>query len=253
MPDTQIHPFGTEPAPADYNIPAAAELLLKGAFAKFDGSGAAGAFVPLLRIISDAGSVSLEAPQDVTVAAGGSADASWFPHVGVSAAAATPSNPGLMAARVNIVGAINIPEGDPGTLVAWGESIVDTGTPTPFWSNAHPTRLTAPANGVYLTLGNLEWSVLGAGNAPAYVGTYLYKNGTPTPGYFYEYNNAEPNIGVSYNLTAGSHSVFPMQAGDYMEILAYNFNNGGAARSLIDLRPAENHYSSFAMILVGTT
>jgi hypothetical protein len=93
MPDTQIHPFGTEPAPADYNIPAAAELLLKGAFAKFDGSGAAGAFVPLLRIISDAGSVSLEAPQDVTVAAGGSADATWFPRVAAPAATGAAASP----------------------------------------------------------------------------------------------------------------------------------------------------------------
>jgi len=82
MPDRQIHPLGDEEAPAAYVIPAAAELLLKGAYAKFDGSGAGSAFRPVLRIISDSGTVSLEAPADSIVAAGESATASWFPHVG---------------------------------------------------------------------------------------------------------------------------------------------------------------------------
>jgi hypothetical protein len=86
VPDKQIHPIGVEPAPADYKIPDSVELLLKGAYASFDGSGAGGSFVPLLRIISDAGSTSLEAPADVTIAAGASADVSWFPRVAAAAA-----------------------------------------------------------------------------------------------------------------------------------------------------------------------
>jgi len=88
VPDKQVHPIGTEDAPADYVIPKSAELLLKSVHAKFDGSGAAGDFIPLVRIISDAGSTTDEIPQDVTVAAGGSADATWFPRVGAAAAAA---------------------------------------------------------------------------------------------------------------------------------------------------------------------
>src|SRR4051812_3632011 len=85
MADVQIHPTGIEAAPADYVIPPAAELILKGAFAVFDGSGAAGDFVPLLRIISDAGSTSFESAQDASVAAGASVNASWFPHVASAA------------------------------------------------------------------------------------------------------------------------------------------------------------------------
>jgi len=91
MPDAQIHPIGTTAAPAAYTIPTGAELLLKGVYAKFNGSGAAGSFVPLLRIKSDAGSVAFEIPADNTIAAGGSADATWFPHL----AAAAPSTTGL--------------------------------------------------------------------------------------------------------------------------------------------------------------
>jgi hypothetical protein len=91
MPDTQIHPTGTLPAPADFLIPPAAEILLKGAFASFDGSGAAGAFKPLLRIISDAGTTALEAVADDEIAAGASADCSWFRGGGLGATAATGS------------------------------------------------------------------------------------------------------------------------------------------------------------------
>jgi hypothetical protein len=79
VPDRQIHPTGVVSAPGDYVIADSAELLLKNAFAKFDGSGAAGSFKPLLRIISDAGSTLIEAVSDTEIAAGESADASWFP------------------------------------------------------------------------------------------------------------------------------------------------------------------------------
>jgi hypothetical protein len=95
MPDTQIHPLGVEPAPADYPVPDTAELLLKSVRATFDGSGAAGPFVPLLRIISDAGSITDEIPQDVTVAAGASADATWFPHVAAAPQSAPAPGTGL--------------------------------------------------------------------------------------------------------------------------------------------------------------
>jgi hypothetical protein len=89
MPDEQIHPTGTVAVPADYKIPPTAELLLKNAYAHFDGSGAAGSFLPLVRIISDAGSVVVEAVADTTIAAGASADASWFPHLASKPAPST--------------------------------------------------------------------------------------------------------------------------------------------------------------------
>lgn len=89
MPDKQIHPTGDVSAPADYVISPSAELLLKMAFAKFDGTGAAGAFKPCLRIISDAGTVAGEAVADDEVAAGASADVTWFPRVGGGGGAST--------------------------------------------------------------------------------------------------------------------------------------------------------------------
>lgn len=88
MPDKQIHPTGTVHAPADYTLSSGSEILLKSVYAKYDGSGASGSFVPLVRIISNAGSITDEVPQDATIAAGASADATWFPRVGASASAA---------------------------------------------------------------------------------------------------------------------------------------------------------------------
>lgn len=95
MPDAQIHPIGVAQVPADYTLPSSAEVLLKGVFAAFDGSGAASAYQPMFRLISDAGTVALESVADVTVAAGGSADASWFPHVGAGAASSATTAPVL--------------------------------------------------------------------------------------------------------------------------------------------------------------
>jgi hypothetical protein len=97
MPDAQIHPIGDESAPADYIIPAGAELLLKGVYAKFDGTGAAGSYLPLVRIISDAGSTVIEAVSDTTIAAGASADASWFPHLGGGSGSGTGATPAASA------------------------------------------------------------------------------------------------------------------------------------------------------------
>lgn len=255
MPDVPIVNRASVTAPKDYTLPQSQEIILKAVKADIDGTGAGGTWLPALQLVSNNGDVMWTAcdtssPQ----AAGGSVTVTWFPGVRTTGAGSL-SNPGLMAARVNIVGNLNIPEGDPGVRVSWGEAPVDTGTPTPFWNATNPTRLTAPVDGIYLSLGNLEWDQLAAANAPAYVGTYLYKNGTASPNFFYEYNTAEAavdNVARPYNLTGGSHGIFSMNAGDYFEILAYNFNEGNAARNLIDLRPTQNHYCSWQMILVST-
>lgn len=82
MPDTQyVAPFGDKATPARWVLPAALEFMPKLAFARFDGSAAAGNYAPCLRLISDSGHVAAEAISDTSVAAGGSADVTWFPGV----------------------------------------------------------------------------------------------------------------------------------------------------------------------------
>lgn len=83
----QFAPLGTVSAPADWNIPSNIVLSPSVVFAHFDGSAAAGSFVPTLQILSDSGHVVAEIPQDVTVAAGSSCEATWAPFLKTAAAA----------------------------------------------------------------------------------------------------------------------------------------------------------------------
>ena len=86
MADRQFSVGGTQSAPADWVLPASLEIIPKTAYASFNGAAAAGSFVPLLRVISDSGHVEGEFPCTTTVAAGGSADVTWFRGVGAAAA-----------------------------------------------------------------------------------------------------------------------------------------------------------------------
>jgi hypothetical protein len=156
VPDKQIHPIGTENAPADYVIPDSAELLLKSVHAHFDGTGAAGPFVPLVRIISDARSTTDEIPQDVTIAAGASADATWFPHVGAAATSTPPASSVVMPyASVSVAGYM-WPVGD--TFVVFGFGSVFTTDPTVFHDNTG-TDLSTPIlilkAGIYIAWGGI--------------------------------------------------------------------------------------------------
>lgn len=69
-------------APKDYSIPAAQQILLLSVRASFDGTGAAGSFLPAVQILDNNGNVLVTAADpNVSVVAGASADVSWFPGV----------------------------------------------------------------------------------------------------------------------------------------------------------------------------
>jgi hypothetical protein len=154
VPDTQIHPTGTLAVPADYVIPASAELLLKNAYAHFDGSGAAGSYLPLLRIISDAGSTVVEAVADTTIAAGASADASWFPRVG-AAAASTSFAAGWVTHFNNN---ITVPPGLSFTDYDFTAGTTYTNDATTFTIDA-TNGLKLNSLGWYQTVGSMLWEV----------------------------------------------------------------------------------------------
>ena len=251
--DVQRLVTGTAPAPAQFTVPGNGQIRPKSIFATFDGTGAAGAFTPALEIISDGGQTVGIYPTSSAVAAGGSADVSWFPSVS-GGVTTILSSPGLMWASVQINGAQNITDSANGNVVTWNSAIFDSGTPTPFWSNAHPTRMTAPVNGFYLSLGNLEFDVT---NVLTNMGCYVYKNGATGLNFEYEFNqisvaNAD-GVG-SYTLHGGTHGVLTLNAGDYLELLAYVRPTAGVAFpfQLIDLRPAQNHYSKWSLVCLAT-
>src|SRR5438034_1127140 len=82
MPDVQIFSGKKVAAPSTYELPGSAEFILKCVRALFDGSGAAGTYLPTVELLSDSGQVIAKAAdQNVSVAAGADADVSWFPRV----------------------------------------------------------------------------------------------------------------------------------------------------------------------------
>lgn len=78
MTDPQFNPLGSESAPADWVLPGSLELTPKVVFASFDGTSAAGSFLPCLELIDDSGRVVGSFPTTTQVAAGASADVTWF-------------------------------------------------------------------------------------------------------------------------------------------------------------------------------
>lgn len=79
MSDRQFNPLGDEQTPAEWTLAASLQVLLKNVYAEFDGSSAGAAYVPTLELVSDSGHTIGTYPFQGTVAAGASADVTWFP------------------------------------------------------------------------------------------------------------------------------------------------------------------------------
>lgn len=93
MADIALLASQADDAPLGYQVPGAQEIILKSITASFDGSGAAGAFIPTLQIIAPNGAVLAACPVSTSVAAGASADVSWFPRGGLGGSA--PAGSGI--------------------------------------------------------------------------------------------------------------------------------------------------------------
>lgn len=83
MADEALTVVGAGPgaaSPVAYTVPGAGEVFLKGAFARMDGTGTASAWFPCVRVKTPNGAIMLECLGS-SVAAGASADVTWFPGV----------------------------------------------------------------------------------------------------------------------------------------------------------------------------
>lgn len=80
MPDLQILATATSPAPLAYPIPGGLAILLKAATASFDGTGAGSSWQPAVTILGPSGR-AIGTFTAAALAAGASADVSWFPRV----------------------------------------------------------------------------------------------------------------------------------------------------------------------------
>ena len=255
MTDVAIIASQTKAVPQDYTIPGAQEILPKSVTATMDGTGAATSWKPCLQVIDPGGHVMFSAVGTATIAAGVSADVSWFP--GLTASDQSSVTGSLMGARVQIVGDFPIADDDPGTLITWGEAAFDLGTPTAMWQAGTPRRLFAPVAGYYTSIVNPIWDIYNIGlNNFSQLAIYLYKNTeTVTLTGSFEKVNCYPVATQDFTFMGASHGVFHLNAGDYLVCNCYvnSGGGGGAATSLLDLRthvgqpPLVTHWQLFLL------
>lgn len=80
--DQTLQALASQAAPLDYPVPGAVELILKSLKCSFDGTGAAGPYVPCVQLLIAGDVEDATYPLGSSVAAGASADVSWFPRAG---------------------------------------------------------------------------------------------------------------------------------------------------------------------------
>lgn len=79
--DQQVLITGTAPTPATWRVPGNGQIRPKAIRATFDGTNAVVPFRPAVKITSDGGQLVGVYPLPTSVAAGASADVSWFPGI----------------------------------------------------------------------------------------------------------------------------------------------------------------------------
>lgn len=77
--DVSISAPAVTAVPQTYTIPYAQEIIPRAVTAVVDGTSAVANFVPTIEILTPAGQVVARSPVQTTIAAGGSAEVSWFP------------------------------------------------------------------------------------------------------------------------------------------------------------------------------
>lgn len=168
MADRQFAPLGTENAPAGWTLPTGLEIAPKIVYASFDGSGAAGTFLPCLRLISDSGHVAAECVATTQVAAGASADASWFR--GVSAGGGSQPVSSSIVVAQGVQGGSQTVAAGTSTPSAFGQ--VDTSDATVLsWStvtNTNDTLTLHNTTATVLLTASCLWNV-GLGGADLYI------------------------------------------------------------------------------------
>lgn len=86
MADAVLSASAVQTAPAGYTVAENQEIVVKTVRATVDGSGAGVSFLATLQLVSPGGTIIWEAPTDLSIAAGASANVTWFPKLGLTAA-----------------------------------------------------------------------------------------------------------------------------------------------------------------------
>lgn len=158
MADVSIRATAITSAPMDYKVPGSQEIAPKSVTASMDGTGAASAWFPCLQLLDPAGNVMFSAIAQQSVAAGGLADISWFPHVGGATSAGSVS---VVGARIEAHVAQSVTTATTTDLV-YDTVAFDTSGMANLGSDAR--KLTVATAGLYLVICETIWDYNNAGH-----------------------------------------------------------------------------------------
>lgn len=151
MPDVKVNVPGVASGHLDYDVPGGAEFVLRQAYASYDGSGAAGSWLPALQLIGPDGNVAGTYVPGSSRAAGASADVTFAPFLGRATATAAASA-GLPNVIVRTAGIFSIPTSTE-TTVPYDPTELGTTDSTIFGASFPSVTITAP--GLYAAYAHL--------------------------------------------------------------------------------------------------
>lgn len=166
MADVAVISTAVVAAPKDYLIPGAQELIPKAVRAVFDGTGASGSFRPTLQLLAPNGTVMWESTPTASIAAGASADVSWFPGLAGSSGGNVQT---LVGARIIQSSSQSIPNGTT-TDMHYQTVDFDTAGMTNLASNDR--ILTATTGGLYMVIFEAGWPYESGSSGNRVAGVY---------------------------------------------------------------------------------
>lgn len=258
MADVAIRAAAVASVPRDYTIPGAQEILPKSVSASMDGSGASASWYPCLQVLDPGGNVMFSAVAFSPIAAGASADVSWFPHLAPQTAVAATTGVVLDQFLVDsktgtpTSGASNLVSGTTyvvtvqGTWSLWNDAL-EMGTPNAnaMFPSSTAGRVSTQVGldaecafafhdrGTGFTLGHKTLFKMSSGGPLVHVEPQGGPYALPQPNYLYTYSMTGTGVPLTAQMDdAGSHS------DNYgkLQITIYNTtgsSTGGGAGALI--------------------
>lgn len=246
--DQQILVTGTAPAPATWLVPGNGQITPRSVFAHYDGSAAAASFFPTLKVISDAGQTVGIYRCAIAVAAGGSADVSWFPGLG---GVTSGSAQALIGARIQTINGQTIAD-DTKTDLTYDNVYFDTDGMANLGSDARILTVNTP--GVYLVTATTVWPYLA--NAQGRRITGVVHNGYYSASGVPDQSNVVDErmpiwahagaVGGAPRTTTTALGIFAAVAGDFFASGVFQISGGNASCGGFEL-------NTFSALLIGTT
>jgi hypothetical protein len=200
MPDLILGPT-RENAPSQYTLAPRQAIIPESVTATFDGSGAAGAFLPTISVYSQDGVLIARCPA-TQVSAGSSAEVTFAPLLRAATSAVTPSTSANLAYAVASVTSASIPIGVPGTFTFPDLTSFDTNDSVTYAHDStggggHSGGIFIQAAGRYLTLVRAQYrDPAGAPVEPAASQMYCTWDS-------YNYNGSESDFVINQTIATG--------------------------------------------------